>query len=258
MNKSEIKPGTHYAFRQNRKRLGTSLERVKVIELTRGSKWKVEWIDPNPGLIHYADSSQLVVPWSEHKAFLREEASARAIKEFNERHGFVNDSPLDTALNEVIDAAAEGLSFSRGCLSGPPEAIDRLKTRCGLTTGQHSPYSYVDRHGQLHLPYDQAVEIARRFCALEPQAVLLSIEATEQKWTHVAREPGGDYILPLFNEYRAAWALIRQWTGQDPAIAAREQRIEKLERLVWDAVYLLQRSGLDAESARLRRRLERT
>jgi hypothetical protein len=27
--------------------------------------------------------------------------------------------------------------------------------------------------------------------------------------------------------------LIRQWTGHDPVIAAREAPIQKLERLVW-------------------------
>ena len=43
----------------------------------------------------------------------------------------------------------------------------------------------------------------------------------------------------------------------DPAIAQREAEIQKLERLVWDAIYALQKAGLDAESARLRRAIER-
>jgi hypothetical protein len=46
-----------------------------------------------------------------------------------------------------------------------------------------------------------------------------------------------EYIIPLLNEYRASWAIIRQWTGNDPAIIAREEHIQKLERLVWDAIY---------------------
>ena len=65
------------------------------------------------------------------------------------------------------------------------------------------------------------------------------------------------YMVPLLNEYRAAWALIRQWTGHDPAIAAREATIQKLERLVWDAIYALQKAGLDSEAARLRRAIQR-
>jgi hypothetical protein len=63
--------------------------------------------------------------------------------------------------------------------------------------------------------------------------------------------------MPLLNEYRAAWAIIRQWTGNDPAIAACEEHIQKLERLVWDAIYALQKAGLDSE-ARLRRVLTRS
>jgi hypothetical protein len=26
----------------------------------RGNKWKAEWVDPNPGLVHYVESGQLV------------------------------------------------------------------------------------------------------------------------------------------------------------------------------------------------------
>jgi hypothetical protein len=50
-------------------------------EHVRGLKWKAEWIDPNPGLIHFVDSGHLVVPWKEHKAFLKEEADEQRIRE---------------------------------------------------------------------------------------------------------------------------------------------------------------------------------
>jgi hypothetical protein len=41
--------------------------------------------------------------------------------------------------------------------------------------------------------------------------------------------------------------LLRQWAGQDAAIAQRDTEIQRLERLVWDAVYALQKAGLDKE-----------
>ncbi len=63
--------------------------------------------------------------------------------------------------------------------------------------------------------------------------------------------------MKSLNEYRAAWALIRQWAGHDAAVAQREEEIKKLERLVWDAVYALQKAHLDSEATRLRRALER-
>jgi hypothetical protein len=36
-----------------------------------------------------------------------------------------------------------------------------------------------------------------------------------------------------------------------------EAEIERLERLVWDAVYALQRAGLDKEAAKLRHSIEK-
>jgi len=78
------------------------------------------------------------------------------------------------------------------------------------------------------------------------------VEATERKWESDIRR-GEDYVASLLNEHRAAWALIRQWAGHDAAIAQREAEIKRLERLVWDAVYALQKAGLDTESDRLRR-----
>ena len=86
MLKSEIKPKTEYALRENRS-AGAPIQRVRVIEHVRKNKWKVEWIDPNPGLVDYVESGQLVVPWKAHKAFLRGEADAKRLREHNELHG---------------------------------------------------------------------------------------------------------------------------------------------------------------------------
>lgn len=63
-----------------------------------------------------------------------------------------------------------------------------------------------------------------------------ALRLPERDWVQQARRQGGEYIVPLLNEYRASWALIRRWAGQDEAIAQREFEIERLERLVWDAV----------------------
>jgi len=52
-------------------------------------------------------------------------------------------------------------------------------------------------------------------------------------------------------------ALIRQRCGSDAIVAAWDKQIEAIERLVWDAVYALQKEGLDSEAIRLRRALEK-
>jgi hypothetical protein len=69
MLKAEIKPGGEYAVREKRTP-GVPFQRVRILEHVRGNKWKAQWIDPNPGLVDYIESGQLIVPWKEHKDFL--------------------------------------------------------------------------------------------------------------------------------------------------------------------------------------------
>jgi len=255
MLKSQIKIGIQYALRE---RGSKDLQRVKLLEHIRGNKWKAEWIDPNPGLVHFVESGHLLVPWKDHKAFLREEANAAALWAYNERQGYRRDSPLDNAVCEIFESTGErDISCWRGELTGLPETIDRIRVRAGVEPGKNSPYAYVDRRGELHLPFDEALMLARRFCAAEPATVLAEAEATERKWASEASRPGEEHTVRLLSEYRASWALIRQWAGQDAAVAQREAEIQKLERLVWDAIYALQKAGLDSEAARLRRAIER-
>jgi hypothetical protein len=256
MLKSEIKPGTEYALREKRTP-GGSFQHVRIIEHIRGNKWKAEWIEPNPGLVHYVESGQLIVAWKERRAFLKEEESEERLQNQNRIHGYDERSPIAKALYEVFESVGDDVSFYKGVLRCSPEALERFKVRAGVAPENCSLVAYKDRSGTLRLPFDEAFELARRFCAAEPAAVLVKIEATEREWSQTARRPGEEYIIGLLNEYRAAWALIRQWTGHDPAIAQREAEIQKLERLVWDAVYALQKAGLDSESAKLRRALER-
>jgi hypothetical protein len=255
MVKSEITPGKEYAFREKRGPR-VPLQRVKVIEHIRGNKWKAEWVEPNPGLVDYVESAQLVVLWKDAKRLLKEEENAERLRRHNEEHGYAKGSPVVDAMHEVFESTGEGLHIHNGALIGSPEAIDRLRSRAGLTVSTPSLASYVDRDGQFHLAFDEALELARAFCAKEPSTVLVGIEATEQKWSQEATRPGDSYMVGLLNDYRAAWALIRQWAGHDAAVAVREERIKRLERLVWDAVYALQKAGLDSEAARLRRAVE--
>jgi hypothetical protein len=198
-----------------------------------------------------------LVPWKEHKAFLKEEADSRRMAEHNATVGYEQNSPIDRALEQVFESVADDVSYYRGCVSGSPAAIERVLTRAGIKDQQHDPVAFTDRQGTLMLPFDEALQIARRFCGIEPSTVLTGVEVTERDWEQKARR-GETYIVGLLNEYRASWALVRQWAGHDAAIAQREAEIEKLERLVWDAVYALQKAGLDSEAARLRRAVEKT
>lgn len=87
MEKVKIIVGDEYAFREFR---GTKspFQRIKVLQHLRHNKWKAQWIDPNPGLIDYVESAQIIVPWKERKAFLRDEENAASLIERNKADGF--------------------------------------------------------------------------------------------------------------------------------------------------------------------------
>jgi hypothetical protein len=256
MQKTEIKVGEEYALRETQK-ADDPFQHVKILQHVRGKKWRAEWIDPNPGLVDYVESQQLIVRWKGRQAFLRDEDQARRLQEDNKRQGYKEDSPLANVLYEVFEATGEkGLTFYKGVLSGPPDALERVRERSHFDRTKSSLYTYSDRYGTVHIPYVEALELAKAFCKVEPSAVLVKIESSEREWSQEAAHPGKEYMGDLLNEYRASWAIIRQWAGYDVAIAQREAQIKRLERLVWDAIYALQKAGVDAEAHRLRRAIQ--
>jgi hypothetical protein len=256
MQKPDIAPGSEYAIRERRV-VGGPFQRVKILEHIRHNKWKAKWLDPNPGLIDYVESAQVIVAWGEQRAYLKDEENAAALSERNRREGYEPRSPVTEAVEQVIDEMHDDIVCTHGDIRASREALTRILTRIH-EPGRADPIgSYVDRKGKVHWPFKAGLELAQRFCAAEPSTVLVAIEATEREWATKASRPGDEYIIPLLNQYRANWAIIRQWTGHDPAVAEREAYIERLQRLVWDAIYALQKAGLDSEAARLRHILER-
>lgn len=114
MQKSEIQVGKEYALREG-KGPDAPVHRVKIIQHVRGKKWKAEWIDPNPGLVDYVESQNVLVPWKEQKAFSRDEERAHQLHADNERHGYKENSPMANVLYQVFESLGENdLSFYRG------------------------------------------------------------------------------------------------------------------------------------------------
>jgi hypothetical protein len=130
MWKAHIKPGNEYALRE---KLKSQVQHVRILEHVRGNRWKAEWIDPNPGLVHYVESGQLIAPWKQLKAFLREEQEGNRIREHNKRIGFDEASPVTNALYQVFESCGENqVSFYKGILTGTADALDRVKARAGM------------------------------------------------------------------------------------------------------------------------------
>lgn len=192
------------------------------------------------------------------QAFLRDEEHERQLQADNDQLGYTKASPLDNVLSQVFESVGEqGLTYYRNKLSGPPEALERVKERAKFDPAKKSFYTYTDRHGTIHVPVAEALEIAKSFCETEPATILTKVESIEREWSFEATQLGKKYIVELLNEYRASCAIIRQWTGHDPAIAQREAIIQRLGRLVWDAIYALQKAGAYTEDHRLLRAFQR-
>lgn len=238
MEKQAIKPGMEYAIREP-VAVGVEFQRVKILENVRGSRWRAQWIEPNPGLVEYISSKNVIVERSQRKAFLRDEQHAAALTAHLARIGYRGDDhPVSRAVSEVFEAAGEpDLLFWRGELEFEADALDRLANRAGIPAPT-SPVGYVDRHGRHHLPFDSVQPLAEHLARREPSTVLTPVEVAERDWTSRAREPDGAYALGLLADYRACWAVIRQWAGHDAAVAIREERIDELEqlltRVMWD------------------------
>jgi hypothetical protein len=255
VQKSDIKVGGEYAIREPAKK-GVEFQRVKALEFVRGNKWKVEWLEPNPGLIDYLASKNFIVPWSKRTAFLRDEQRAENLQRANEMAGFPGEShPMSTAVQLVFDAVGDrDIHIYRGVLTSNGDALERLAARAGVPSPQNHA-AYKDRLGALHHPWSTALELAQRFAGREPRTVLDDIDATEREWSIKVREQGERYLAPLLNEYRSSFAIVRQWAGHDQAVALREERINELERLLTSVMWDLRRPG--AEPERIAARIER-
>ena len=175
-----------------------------------------------------------MVPWKDQAAFLKQELNQESMRRHNLELGFSASSPISEAVDSVTDSVGDDVRFNDGNLSGPRDQFERLKSRARLENLQldEIPPRYLDRQGRLHLPFETALELARAFCMTEPGTPLTNVEATERNWSLTATRPNGEYVIPLLNHHRAAWALLGEWCGHDAAIAARENRIAELERLV--------------------------
>jgi len=256
MLSGEIQIGHDYGYRDVPKR-PDDLQRVKVLEKVR-AKWKVEWVDPHPGLQDYVKSAQLVVPWGKRREFLKDEENWVRLVEVCSHSWPGHDHPLSEAVDLILSSTGElGVYVgNRGELNTPPDALERVLQRAKLELPIERP-GYRSSDGTLRLPFECAVTLARAFAAAEPQTILLEVDTSEQRYDMEAREIGNSYLVPLVQQWRAGWALCRQWAGFDEALGQRDHEIDRLRRIIADLGYELRRSGQDELAARLARKLKR-
>ena len=100
MESKEIIPGKEYALREGRAKTG-DFQRVKAIERVRGRKWRVEWIEPNPGLVDHVSAMAIICPWSEHKKVAKDERREAILKKIVKEEWPGESHPLDDAVDNV-------------------------------------------------------------------------------------------------------------------------------------------------------------
>ena len=128
MGKLSIIAGKEYAVRE-RRLAGSPFQRVKVLEHVRRNKWKARWIDPNLGLVDYVGSAQIIVPWKDHKAFLRDQENAARLAEENRHEGFEAGSPVAEALQQVYESMGDDIRSHGSSASGSSDAFGRITAR---------------------------------------------------------------------------------------------------------------------------------
>ena len=102
MELKDIHPGQEYGYREI-PRQRSELQQVRVIERVR-SKWKIEWIEPTPGLVDYVKSVNLVVRWKERR---KDEESWSLLVDFCDREWPGNEHPLSEAVDTILTSTGK-------------------------------------------------------------------------------------------------------------------------------------------------------
>lgn len=247
--------GKLYGFREKRGR-DIPLLKVKLLEkVGRGGRIKVRYEDgPHPGLEEYVHSRQMVVSWSERKRLLRDEEREARLEEAE-----VGDSAHAEAVATVLGSSGEPSAWAEADgLTMPVAEVERLMSRAGLDgePAQLHPLGFVDRHGDVHLPFAGAERLARAFAASELEAVVMYIDDREEELRISGNTPGYRYRHDLLRNYAPGFALARQWAGLEQEAEQLRKEIGRLRSLVWTAASQLREAGHESKARRLLRGLE--
>ena len=256
MEHHKIEIGRLYAVREP-PRPGVEMEKVKVLERVRSGRWKVEWVDPNPGLVDYVRSANIICRWADRRPVVRDEERYQRLREVSDRLWPGDDHPLTDAVGEVLDATGESGYPVHGLLIEEPGVIERICARCGVEPDSLPDHqvAYVDRAERHHLSFGAALHLAKAFAAAEPDTVLLHLDAAERKYVIEASEPGHGYLVPLVERWRAGWAMVRQWAGTDEQLARKDKEIERLRRIIERTIWELRSAGEERMASKLDQQL---
>ena len=211
---------------------------------------------PHPGLEEYVSSRQLVVPWGERRALLRDEERAARL----EQHARgLSDKALTEAASAVLESTGEPGAYAGETTTWMSEAeLQRTLDRAGVQTppADLHPFAYRDRHGNIHLSLDAVVAVARAFAAAEPQTVISYLDDREEELRLKGNLPGERWHHEYLRELSPGFALARQWAGLERESEMLRKEIARLRGLLSNAAYDLKSAGQELKASRLLRALE--
>lgn len=210
--------GRSYAYREKRSP-ACPLLKVKLLDkVGRKGKLKIRFEDgPHPGLEEYVSSRQLVVPWGERRALLRDEERAARLEEHARD---LADKALTEAASAVLESTGEPGAYAGETTTWMREnELQRILDRAGVQTppADLHPFAYRDRHANIHLPLDAVVALARAFAAAEPQTVIGYLTDREEELRLKGNLPGERW----YHEYLASSPPDSHWPGSGRASSRR-------------------------------------
>jgi len=249
--------GRSYAYREKRSP-DCPLLRVKLLDkVGRKGKLRIRFDDgPHPGLEEYVSSRQLIVPWGDRTALLRDEDRAARLHEYA---AGIADKALTEAVSAALVSTGEpGAYAGETITSMREEELQRILDRAGVPTPptELHPLAYRDRHGEVHLPLDAMAAVAKAFAAAEPETVVRYIDDEEEELRLKGDQPGERWYHQYLRELSPGFALARQWAGLAHEAEMLRKEIARLRSLISGAAYDLKSAGQERQAQRLQRALE--
>jgi hypothetical protein len=249
---TDLVTGRDYAQRTKPHDVNCPLHKVTFIAPAKAGKAKVRHADGElDGLEEWVPTRTLMCLWGERQAFLRDESRWNALQQAAARD---YDPVVEEAISTVFEATGDETGFIR-VWSVDPNRAQRLWRRAGRdgTPDQH-PLAYTDRHGQLNLPYETALEFAQAFAAAEPEACIHYIQEWEDRLRAEGYESGQRHSHSFLRQQRPAYALVREWT-QSGDLELLRQENTRLRQLLQQALEALRRAGDERAANRFDRAL---
>jgi hypothetical protein len=182
MESHQLEIGRRYAYREKRGPRYPMLKVRLLKKVGRKGKIKIRFEDgPHSGLEEYVSTRQLVAPWGQRRAVLRDETLAAAL---DAHAAQVADPAFGEAASAMLVSTGEpgAGATAVGTMMSESE-LQRIIDRAGLTSAPADlhPLAYRDHHDCVHLPLEATVGLARAFAAAEPTTVVGYLDDQEEE-----------------------------------------------------------------------------